>query len=41
VNEESSGKVTRIQVAGVWIAACSLAVALLSTVFDVLEVLAW
>jgi hypothetical protein len=30
---------TRFQVAGLWISACSLALALLRTVFDVMEVL--
>lgn len=39
VNEKGSGKATRVQVAGLWIAACSLALALLRTVFDVLEVM--
>lgn len=39
VNEQGSGKATRVQVAGLWIAAGSLALALLRTVFDVLEVL--
>jgi hypothetical protein len=39
VNEQGSGKATRIQVAGLWIAACSLALALLRTLFDVLEVM--
>jgi hypothetical protein len=38
VNEQGSGKATRVQVAGLWIAACNLALALLRTVFDVLEV---
>jgi hypothetical protein len=41
VNEGGSGKATRIQVAGLWIAACSLALALLRTVFDVMEVMGW
>jgi hypothetical protein len=39
VNEQDSGKATRVQVAGLWIAACSLALALLRTVFDVIEVM--
>jgi hypothetical protein len=39
VNEKGSGKATRVQIAGLWIAACSLALALLRTVFDVLEVI--
>ena len=39
VNEQGSGKATRNQVAGLWIAACSQALALLRTVFDVLEVM--
>jgi hypothetical protein len=39
VNEEGSGKASRIQVAGLRIAACSLALALLRTVFDFLEVM--
>ena len=39
MNEQSSGKATRNQVAGLWIAACSLALALLRTVFDVLDVM--
>ena len=39
VNEQGSNKSTRIQIAGLWIAACSLALALLRTVFDVMEVL--
>ncbi|MDQ1060354.1 hypothetical protein QFZ23_004255 [Arthrobacter globiformis] len=39
VNEKGSGKATRVQIAGLWIAACSLALALLRTVFDVLEVM--
>ncbi|WP_258064383.1 hypothetical protein [Arthrobacter sp. ZGTC131] len=37
MSELGSGKATRIQVAGLWIAACSLAPALLRTVFDRLE----
>ena len=36
---QESGKATRVQAAGLWIAVCSLALALLRTVFDVLEVL--
>jgi hypothetical protein len=39
VNEQGGGKATRVQVAGLWIAACSLALPLLRTVFDVLEVM--
>jgi hypothetical protein len=41
VNEQGSGQATRVQVAGLWIAACSLALALalFRTVFDVLEVM--
>lgn len=39
MNEQGSGKATGVQVAGLWIAACSLALALLRTVFDVLEVM--
>jgi hypothetical protein len=39
LNEQGGGKATRIQVAGLWIAAASLVLALLRTVFDVLEVL--
>lgn len=39
MNEQGSSKSTRVQVAGLWIAACSLALALLRTVFDVLEVM--
>lgn len=38
-DEQGSSKSTRVQVAGLWIAACSLALALLRTVFDVLEVM--
>lgn len=41
MNEQGSSKSTRIQVAGLWIPACSLALALLHTVFDVLEVMGW
>jgi hypothetical protein len=37
VNEQGSGKATHVQVAGLWIAACSLALALLRIMFDVLE----
>jgi hypothetical protein len=37
MNEQGSGKSTRVQVAGLWIAAASLVLALLRTVFDVLE----
>lgn len=37
MKEQGRGKATRIQVAGLWIAACSLGLALLRTVFDVLE----
>ena len=39
MKEQGSGKATRVQVAGLWIAASSLALALLRTVFDVLEVM--
>jgi hypothetical protein len=39
VNEQGSGKASRVQVAGLWIAACSLALALLRTVLDVLEIM--
>lgn len=39
VTEKGSGKATRVQIAGLWIAACSLALALLRTVFDVLQVM--
>jgi hypothetical protein len=39
VKEQGSGKATRVQIAGLWIAASSLALALLRTVFDVLEVM--
>ncbi|MFJ5695004.1 hypothetical protein ACIP9X_14260 [Arthrobacter sp. NPDC093125] len=39
MNEHRSGKATRVQVAGLWIGPCSLAPALLRTVFDVLEVM--
>jgi hypothetical protein len=39
VNEPGNGKATRMQVAGLWIAASSLALALLRTALDVLEVL--
>ena len=39
MNEQGSGKATRVQVVGLWIAACGLALALLRTVFDVLEVM--
>ncbi|MEV7135803.1 hypothetical protein AB0N24_23335 [Arthrobacter sp. NPDC093128] len=39
MNEQGSGKATRIQVAGLWIAASSLTLALLRTDLDVLEVL--
>lgn len=35
VNEQGSGKATRVQVAGLWIAACSLALALLRAVLEV------
>lgn len=35
VNEKGKGKATRIQVAGLWSAACSLDLALLRTVFAV------
>jgi hypothetical protein len=41
VNEQGSGKATRVQIAGLWIAAASLVLALLRTVFDVLEVMGW
>jgi hypothetical protein len=37
VTEKGSGKATGVQIAGLWIAACSLALALLRTVFDVLQ----
>jgi hypothetical protein len=37
--EKGSGKATRVQIAGLWIAACSLSLALLRTAFDVLEVM--
>jgi hypothetical protein len=37
VKEQQSGKVNRVQVAGLWVAACSLALALLRTIFEVLE----
>lgn len=40
MNQQGSGKATRVQVAGLWIAAASLALALLRTIFDVLEVIA-
>jgi len=39
MNEPGSGKATLVQVAELWIAASSLALALLRTVFDVLEVM--
>jgi hypothetical protein len=39
VNQQGSGKANCHQVAGLWIAACSLALALIRTVFDVLEVM--
>lgn len=39
MNEQGNGKATRMQVAGLWIAASSLALALLRTALDVLEVL--
>ena len=39
MNEQGSGKATRVQIAGLWIAASSLALALLRTVLDVLEML--
>lgn len=39
MKEQGNGRSTRIQIAGLWIAASSLALALLRTVFDVLEVL--
>lgn len=38
---KGSGKATRVQIAGLWIAAASLGLALLRTVFDVLEVVGW
>ncbi|WP_268760436.1 hypothetical protein [Arthrobacter sp. Leaf337] len=41
MNEQGSGKATRVQIAGLWIAAASLVLALLRTVFDVLEVMRW
>ena len=37
MSERGSVRATRVQVAGLWIAACSLALALLRTVLDVLE----
>lgn len=39
MNEKGSGRASRVHVAGLWIAACSLALALLRTVLDVLEVM--
>jgi hypothetical protein len=39
MKQQGSGKATRIQVAGLWIAASGPALALLRTVFDVLEVI--
>lgn len=39
MNEPGSSKATRVQVAGLWIAAASLVLALLRTIFDVLEVM--
>jgi hypothetical protein len=41
MKEQGSGKATRIQVAGLWIAASSLALALLRTIFDILERVGW
>jgi hypothetical protein len=38
MEEHGSGKANGVQVAGLWIAAFSLMLALLRTVFDVLEV---
>lgn len=37
MNDQGNGKSTRIQVAGLWIAACGLVLAVLRTIFDVLE----
>ncbi|WP_285289649.1 hypothetical protein [Arthrobacter sp. ISL-65] len=37
MNEPGNSKTTRVQVAGLCIAACSLVLALLRTVFDVME----
>jgi hypothetical protein len=39
VNEQGSGTATHVQVAGLWVAVCSLALAQIRTVFDVLEVI--
>lgn len=39
MNEPGSSKSTRIQMTGLWIAACSLGLVLLGTVFDVFEVM--
>ncbi|ACL42082.1 hypothetical protein Achl_4131 (plasmid) [Pseudarthrobacter chlorophenolicus A6] len=39
MNEQGGSKSTRVQIAGLWIAAASLVLALLRTVFDVLEVM--
>jgi hypothetical protein len=39
VNEQGSGRASRVEVAGLWIAACILALALLRTVLDVLEIM--
>ena len=39
MNEKGSGQATRVQMAGLWISACSLTLALLRTMFDVLEVI--
>ncbi|CAH0279580.1 hypothetical protein SRABI83_03883 [Arthrobacter sp. Bi83] len=39
MEEQGSAKLTGVQVTGLWIAACSLALVLLRTIFDVLDVM--
>ena len=39
MNEPGTSKSPRVHVAGLWIAVCSLALAPLRTIFDVLEVM--
>jgi hypothetical protein len=39
MNEPGNSKSARVQIAGLWIAAASLFLALLRTVFDVMEVI--
>jgi hypothetical protein len=37
MNQQGGGKATRTQIASLWIVACSLALTLLRTIFDVPE----